>query len=48
MPKDKAGTNYTGPTSKPANAGTKVTINTNSGPKSGTMVGDGCVVPNKK
>lgn len=47
MPKDKSGTSYTGPTNKPATAGTKVTIHTDKGPKPGTMGGGGYVIPKK-
>lgn len=45
--KDKGGTPYTPPTSKPATYGTKVTIHTPNGPKSGSMGSGGRVVPNK-
>jgi hypothetical protein len=48
MPKDKSGTNYTGPTPKPATPGTKVTIHTPKGPKPGVMGGGGYVISDKK
>jgi hypothetical protein len=48
MPKDKAGVPYTSPSgNKPANAGTRVTIHTNKGPKLGHMVAGGHVMPDK-
>ena len=48
MAKDKAGVSYTPPSNKPVTVGTRVKINTNNGPKPGTMGSGGYVIPHKK